>query len=68
MSENKNNWGGKREGAGRKPKENKEKTYVIFFRLNENDNNLLKEYALKNYTTAGLIAKKIVLDKIKIRD
>ena len=57
--------GGKREGAGRKKKEIKVNTTVIYFRINEEDNNLLKEYAKKNKTTVGLISKKIVLDKIK---
>ncbi|MDO6992909.1 DUF6290 family protein [Brachyspira innocens] len=70
MSEEKNTakstgtWGGARAGAGRKKKEGKDKTYVIFFRINEEENNLLKKYAEENNLSVGLFSKKAVLKTI----
>ena len=63
-NEVKNTHGGAREGAGRKKKENKKNTHVIFFRISDEENQLLKKYAEENDMSVGLYSKKIVLDKI----
>ncbi|WP_295156469.1 DUF6290 family protein [uncultured Brachyspira sp.] len=72
-NKSKNGWGGKRantggarKGAGRKklPEEDKKKTYVIFFRINEEENELLKKYAEENNLSVGLFSKKTVLKAI----
>ncbi|WP_420909208.1 DUF6290 family protein [Brachyspira hyodysenteriae] len=44
--------------------EDKKKTYVIFFRINEKENNLLKKYAEENNLSVGLFSKKAVLKKL----
>ncbi|MEI0565929.1 hypothetical protein [Brachyspira pulli] len=43
----KNTHGGAREGAGRKKKENKKNTHVIFFRISDEENELLKNMLRK---------------------
>lgn len=63
-NKSKNKWGGARAGAGRKKKEGKNKTYVIFFRINEEENNLLKKYAEEHNLSTGLFSKKTVLKSI----
>ena len=54
----KNTHGGAREGAGRKKKENKKNTHVIFFRIRDGENELLKKYAEENDMSVGLYSKK----------
>ena len=67
----KNNWGGFREGAGRKklPPELKKKTIrkgkVIYFRLLDDDYTIIENIAKKNNTTVNKYIQDMILKSIK---
>ena len=66
MENNKNNnWGGKREGAGRKQKEVKATPVkAISFKVNKDLYLQIEKIAKENNLSIGQYAKKILLDKI----
>lgn len=64
----KKTWGGARAGSGRKIKENKKITRVIFFRVDEADYELLKKIAQDNNLSVGQYARKVALEKLNKND
>ena len=68
MENNKNNnWGGKREGSGRKklpPEEKVKPVKSISFKVNKDLYLQIEQIAKENNLSIGQYAKKILLDKI----
>ena len=61
-----NKHGGARVGAGRKKKEDKDKkpSYRVSFRLNEEENEMLKEVAKEEGMSIGQYVRKCALENI----
>lgn len=67
MDNKKNGWGGARAGSGRKKKEvkAKRKGKVIYFRILDNDYDLLEKISNENNLTVNKYVQKIVLERIE---